>query len=316
MSRILIGRGARGSIVRDLQLALRLTGCSSLESDGIFGKNTADAVCSFQHTGALPVTGCIDEDTFSRLGQGLPPTLEERCVQLTAAIEGHGYGRAVGNRDGAWLTWGIVGFTLKFGQVQQVVATIAQAAPELITRAFRQLAPQLLRLMAAPRIRQHRWANSITALDGGLTSDWREGFARFGDLPRVQQEQRRLAHDNYFVPALKTARAFGLLTELGAALCFDIHVQNGGVKPRTRAMLQAALSASPPRDELELRRAIAHAVADAATPRFAEDVRARKLAIATGAGRVHGIQLVLENWGLAEIAAPELAANIETLLPA
>jgi hypothetical protein len=137
---------------------------------------------------------------------------------------------------------------------------------------------------------------------------WRDAFARFGGLPQVQQEQRRLAHDNYFLPALQTARDFGLVSELGAALCFDIHVQNGGIGTRARSLLRAGLRAWPPRRELDLRRLLANAVADAALPRFAEDVRARKMAIATGAGTVHGLQLVLENWGLTEMEAPELAA--------
>ncbi len=308
MSRIYFGPGARGSIVRNLQRALREAGCTELEADGIFGKHTAAAVCSFQKARALPVTGLLDEDTCSTLGPGLLPSLEERCLQLTAAIEGHGFTAAIGNCDGAWLTWGIVGFTLKFGQVQEIVGEIAQSAPDLITGAFCGLAPQLLTIMAAPRLRQRRWANAITMPDGALVPAWREAFARFGELPQVQAAQCRLAHENYFVPSLKTARRFGLISELGSALCFDIHVQNGGVKPRTRSLLLGNLSIRPPGSELGVRRALANAVADAALPRFAEDVRARKLAIATGRGRVHGVELVLANWGLSEAEAPELRA--------
>jgi len=307
MSRVIFGPGARGSIVRSLQLALRDTGCAALDADGPFGKNTAAAVSSFQQARAFPVSGLIDADTCSALGPGLLPSLEERCLQLTAAIEGHGYTVAIGNCDGAWLTFGIVGFTLKFGQVQQIIAAISQSAPELIRSAFGRLAAPLLGMMAAPRIQQRRWADSISTPDGDLVPAWKEAFARFGGLPEVQQEQRRLAHDNYFLPALETARDLGLVTELSAALCFDIHVQNGGVGPRAKNLLVASLRASPPRSELDVRCALANAVAEAALPRFAEDVRARKMAIATGAGRVHGIQLVLEYWGLTEMEAPELA---------
>ena len=60
-------------------------------------------------------------------------------------------------------------------------------------------------------------------------------------------------------------------------------------------------------DESALRLVIADAVADSASPQFRDDVRARKRAIASGAGTVHGLQLVLANWGLSEAPAPELA---------
>jgi hypothetical protein len=305
MGGVLFGPGARGSIIRSLQLALRDAAQISLPADGIFGAQTAAALCCFQRAHALPVTGVLDQQTCSTLAPGLAPSVEDRCLQLTAAIEGHGYTVAIGNCDGAWLTWGIIGFTLKFGQVQQVIAEVAAAEPALITAAFSALAPGLLAAMRAPAAAQRRWAESIST-PRGLLPAWREAFARLGDMPRVQQAQRRLAHQNYFVPALVTAREFGLRSELAAALCFDVQVQNGGIKPRARALLRRRLAAAPPQCEGDLRRAIAHSVADAALPRFREDVRARKLAIATGRGMAHGLQLVLENWGLAEDDFPEL----------
>jgi peptidoglycan hydrolase-like protein with peptidoglycan-binding domain len=307
MTRTLFGPGARGDIVRRLQLALRDAQPCSLDADGIFGQQTAAALCSFQQARQLPSTGLLDLDTCSLLAPGLLPSLEERCLQLTAAIEEHGYMVAIGNSDGAWLTWGIIGFTLKFGQVQRILAAVADDAPALIPGAFGALAPELLATMRSPAAAQRRWAESISTPGGDLLPAWRDAFARFGEMPLVQQEQRRLAHDHYFVPALASARELGLRTELGVALCFDIHVQNGGIKPRARALLRDGLAATPPAGERDLRCALAHAIAETALPRFRDDVRARKLAIATGAGTVHGLQLVLENWGLAEISAPELA---------
>ena len=51
---------------------------------------------------------------------------------------------------------------------------------------------------------------------------------------------------------------------------------------------------------------IANAVADktrTTDPRKREDVRARKLTLATGAGVVHGATYLLRNWGLADLPA-------------
>lgn len=45
---------------------------------------------------------------------------------------------------------------------------------------------------------------------------------------------------------------------------------------------------------------IANAVADHAKPEFREDVRSRKLTIATSTGQVHGERFDLTSWGLGE----------------
>jgi hypothetical protein len=51
---------------------------------------------------------------------------------------------------------------------------------------------------------------------------------------------------------------------------------------------------------------IANAVADSARAAFREDVRQRKMAIAIGAGNVHGHSFVLSEWGLKETQADTL----------
>jgi hypothetical protein len=112
----------------------------------------------------------------------------------------------------------------------------------------------------------------------------------------VQKIQQVVAATDYFSPALDTARNFGLKSELGVALCFDIHVQNGGINKRVLSLL----GDKRPAQESSLRTAMAQAVAKCARAEYRDDVLARKLAIATGSGRVHGAQYELSNWGLAE----------------
>ena len=89
---------------------------------------------------------------------------------------------------------------------------------------------------------------------------------------------------------------------MGRALAFDIHVQNGGIKKIARKEIDSALEESTITTEQELRVIVANAAADASAS-FGEDVRARKLTIATGTGKVHGETFILRNWGLDESLA-------------
>jgi len=305
MSRQLFGPGLRGEVAEQIQRALVNAGFDTNGVDGQYGGATAAAVEAFQAQQAIPVTGTVDDVTWDRLLNQPIPATDLRSLWLTATIEGHNYTLAMGNWDGAWLTWGLVGFTLKHGEVQKIIANVGQDAPQRISDAFGAQATELRNIMQAPQTEQAQWADSITA-NGRLIEPWLSAFARFGGFPEVQQEQRRRANEDYFQPALNTARNLGLKTELGVALCFDIHVQNGGIGPAARSMIAQRLSQGGAPDESALRLVIADSVADSASPQFRDDVRARKQAIASGDGTVHGLHLVLANWGLSEAPAPEL----------
>jgi hypothetical protein len=121
-------------------------------------------------------------------------------------------------------------------------------------------------------------------------------------MPEVQAVQLAMADKDYFQPALVTAGQFALTTELGLALAFDIHVQDGGIKQSARDQIAEEREEHSINNERDLRIIIANAVADNASDAFREDVRSRKLTIATGAGSVHGLTFLLRNWGLDEFA--------------
>jgi hypothetical protein len=78
-------------------------------------------VSEFQRKLKLPETGAVDDVTWQGLMQADSPTLFDRVLQLTSAFEGHTFGSVSGNWDGAWLTWGIIGFTLKSGQIARIL---------------------------------------------------------------------------------------------------------------------------------------------------------------------------------------------------
>jgi hypothetical protein len=308
-SRTLLGIGAIGEAVKQAQAILMSQGCGPAKADGVFGESTAAAIRQFQTRKSLPVTGVVDDTTWQPLMNRPVPSAGDRSLQLTAAFEGHGFELAVGNFDGALLTWGVIGFTMTSGEVQSIVLAVNKTNPDLVQQAFGAHAGELLQLMTAARDFQKQWADEHTVKSRALAEPWRSMFATFGSFPQVQQEQLKHVRDNYLNPAVATARKLGLSSELGLALCFDAHVQNGGIKAAAmKSLLQQSKAGLA---ELELRKLIANAVADSARAAWREDVRTRKLTIATGQGKVHGHLFVLDNWGLSgEFPAEELAPTI------
>jgi hypothetical protein len=80
---------------------------------------------------------------------------------------------------------------------------------------------------------------------------------------------------------------------------FDIKVQNGSIKTWVKAQILSGFDSLPAdltkaESEVERMKIVANRRSEASNPRWVEDVRARKLCIATGNGTVHGIRYNLE----------------------
>lgn len=308
MSRIYFARGCKGVIAKRIQQDLLRQGVGSAPADrfvdGDFGGNTVAAVQQLQARHNLPATGQVDHATWRQLTTDPLPSVFERCLQLTAWLEGHGFTLAQGNFDGAGLTWGLIGYTLRHGQVQRHLALADQDAPGTLARVFGTLYPELQRMLAMPLAQQVAWADALTLPPrnrGRLAPEWAAAFARLGEEPHVKARQVAQAYHSYFVPAVKAAQGLGLVSELGMALAFDVHVQNGSFKPE---VLHKAGGWPTQHSEADRCKDLAHWVADASSnKRFVEDVRARKLCIALGGGPVRGVRLSLSGWGLADAPA-------------
>ncbi|MBW8758936.1 MAG: chitosanase [Burkholderiales bacterium] len=307
MARTWFSQGLKGAIARDIQADLLKQGFFAGDHDtfidGDFGGHTVSALQQLQAARALPTTGAVDDATWRQITVAAIPTLFERCLGLTASFEGNGFTQVEGNFDGAGLTWGIIGFTLSNGEIQGLLREIEQAAPGTLARVMgADLAAQWSARTAQPIAQQLAWADSISSGPGklGLPRAWVDAFQRLGQEPLVQRLQMHHAYDSYFVPAAATAGALGLSTELGLALCFDCHVQNG--RARLLAVQDLQRTGRAP-TEAQQRAAFARAVASHASPAYQGDVLARKMAIATGAGTVHGRAYTLAHWGLDEFPA-------------
>jgi hypothetical protein len=127
-----------------------------------------------------------------------------------------------------------------------------------------------------------------------VNEPWRGMMRQLGRTPefqRVQAAHARKVHTN----AVKMCKEYGLTTERGVALMFDICVQNGSISPVVKAQIMADIAGlRDPSDQVARMRIIANRRAAAARPEFVNDVRTRKLTIAEGEGVVHGIPYNLE----------------------
>jgi Putative peptidoglycan binding domain/Glycosyl hydrolase family 46 len=302
MTRLLFGTGSKGEIIRRIQKQLTAHGCYADAVDGIYGNDTLTAVAAFQRKSNIEETGLVDDATWEALMECPIPPVDERCLELTATFEGHGYTLAQGNFDGAGITWGIIGFTLKHGELSKIIQEAVAEDEKTVRECFGDSLDELLAIFEKPMDQQLAWADSVSlgSSKAKLAEPWKTAFQKFGETELAQRLQLKHVHDSYYVPALETAKKFGLKSELGTALCFDIHVQNGGIKSAAAQQVQQQMHDGI--SETDIRVAIANAVADNALERWREDVRERKLAIARGEGSVHGSKpIVLRNWGLDEI---------------
>lgn len=309
MTRILFQRApegfrtVRGGLIKDLQARLAGAGSSPGMLDGIYGGDTELAIRRWEAAKGRPQTGKVTDDAWGEL-VGDPPPIFDRCLQLTAAFEGHGYELVAGNFDDAWITWGIIGFTLKHGELGRMLKEIRASHPALFSSAFGGLEAELVEVLGASDARKRDWASSISIGQSRrkVRDDWSSAFRRLGAQPEVQAIQRRFAR-GYWDIALRDAQRFGLRSEMGLALAFDVAVQNGGADAGDVARITRKLQNNPPHTEQDLRIIVANGIAEGAKPQWITDVRRRKLAIATGSGTVHGARYAVKTWGLDEFDA-------------
>ena len=306
MARVYFSRGCKGMLAKRIQTDLQRQGFAVGDplkfADGDFGGKTFTALQTLQTARGLATTGAVELATWQQLTTDPLPSLFERCLQVTAAFEGHGFGLAKGNFDGAGITWGVIGFTLSNREIQTILSTAEQQAPGTLLRSMGPLAAQWLAVTATPLSQQINWANAMSsgATKEGLPLPWLQAFARLGDEPIIKRLQMQRAYDRYFVPCAASARTLALQSELGIMLAFDVHVQNGSFKADAMAQA-AALPAGTP--EAVLRDKLAVAVAQSARPQYRADVLSRKKTIASGQGLVHGASYTLAAWGLGEDVA-------------
>lgn len=230
--------------------------------------------------------------------------LAYRCLALTGTFETNQgppgcFSTVAGNFDGQGISFGACQWNLGQGTLQTMLNQAIQTIPSVVAAAFGDEYPQLQDMLAQPRAQQLTWAQSIQSPKFVLAAPWNAHFAALGSAPEFQAVEVNSAARMY-QSGLTLCKTYQVNSERAAALMFDIMVQNGGISSAVQALIMQdhqALDPSLAASDMEVARlqSVANRRAEAANPRWIEDVRTRKLMIANGAGTVHGRVFDLEN---------------------
>lgn len=229
--------------------------------------------------------------------------------RITSAFEGAELGQVnyenlTGNFDGQGLSIGFLQWCTGQGSDFYLFETMLKKYPEKMKEAMGDLFEEFAKTMAWGKKDRLTWACSINTNKKSVKPEWAEAFKKLCQTKEFQSIQN-LAAENIFTKAVEYCDRYGLKSVRALSLMFDIRVQNGSInEPTHNEILQEKKS-----KELKLKRAltepefleiIAIKRAAASNPRWAEDVKKRKLAIVYGKGLVHGENYDFNKMGLSD----------------
>lgn len=305
-------RGSKGPEVERIQARLKELGYYLGPLDGDFGGGTESAVKSFQKAKRVTVDGVVGPQTWKLLfprekipaGSILRRPLAYRCLALTGAFETGApvpecFAGLSGDFDGQGMSFGALQWNLGQGSLQPLLREMDRSHAPILREIFADHYPELRSMLDSDRDEQVAWARSIQDLRRFVVVEpWRGLFKTLGRRKEFQDIQAK-ASSRLYRAARDLCRLYRVRSERAVALMFDIKVQNGSISQLVRAQIQRDFGQlQPARDweteEVARLRIIANRRAEAANPRWVEDVRTRKLTIANGEGTVHGLSYDLE----------------------
>ncbi len=299
--------GSRGSDVRLLERKLKSSDLYTGTIDGIFGGGVESAVKVFQQHHGLQPNGIVDCETWSALfpGTAIPPSplqnrpLPERCLALTGSFETSSgfpecFSELTGDFDGEGISFGVLQWNLGQGTLQPLLSSMLKEDPQTMSEIFQDHLSDLQHTLESSLDGQLQWALSIQdPRRSEIFEPWNGLFQALGRTASFQMLE--VDHsERIYGQALSLCNEYGLDTDRGVALLFDICVQNGGIGSETGARIRAdyaSISDNDSASDIQVARmqAVANRVAECSRPEFVEDVRTRKLTIANGTGSVHNI---------------------------
>lgn len=303
--------GSHGDAVRQIQRQLQARGLYRGAIDGDFGGGTQAAVTAFQRNNGLDADGVVGTSTWTALcGDAPPATLGNgqdlilRCLALTGAFEtGTGVPDCFcglgGDFDGQGISFGVLQWNFGQGSLQPLLQEMIDQHPHVVKDAFGSYYDAFSEALRADRDDLLNFARSVQhPVTHTVFEPWR-GFAKaLGRTPEFQAVQTEHAR-GVFRRAQDLCRDYGLSSERAVALMFDIVTQNGSIGSVTRARILGEIKTLPAdlaqaEREVRIMEIVANRRAEAANPRWVDDVRVRKLCIARGQGTVHGIAYDLD----------------------
>jgi len=252
--------------------------------------------------------------------------------EITSQFEG---GQLAGDFDGQGISLGYLQWNIGQGTLQPLLKEMAQGSNT--TADFQKIfsgtivyensqgkktettmAAALKDVLARSRQEQLAFAKSINNKNNQIAEPWKSAFLKLTQNKSFIQIEDRYAKP-YMDQAEKITKnsVFGVNSDKGYALAFDIAVQNGSVKPSAKALIEGALKGesnkltNPLSKELTAnQRAVvtdlnnrlknvedintkklyytAAAVAISSNDKYVKDVWSRKSTIVAGQGKVHG----------------------------
>ncbi len=296
-------RGSLGSEVARIQQRLKELRLYRGPVDGQFGGGTESAVIAFQRSRKLTADGKVGRLTWKELFGGRIPTpsiaakpLDFRVFALTGSFETGApvpecFSGLAGDFDGQGMSLGVLQWNFGQGTLQPLLSQMLAKHSTTMTRIFHAHLPVLRAVLNDSPTGQLQWVRSIQAPSRRLVEPWAGMFKSLGRTDQYQQIQLKAA-GRLLGRARTLCASYGLGTERGVALMFDILAQNGSISATVEATIRQEFrglgSLRGADREVGRMRVIAIRRAEAALPQWVADVRARKLTIAEGAGSVHG----------------------------
>lgn len=303
--------GSRSDAVRQIQRRLAELHCYSGPLDGDFGGGTAAAVRQFQGETGLPVDGIVGPDTWHALFGAAPPVsdlaeqpLILRCLALTGAFETNSgypdyFSAVAGDFDGQGISYGVLQWNFGQGSLQPLLGDLLERHQDVAQRIFGEHLSTLGRVLQSGHEEQMAFARSIQhPVKHVVHQPWSGYFRALGRTREFQEIQSSFSGSVY-QGALDLCRDYDVQSERAVALMFDIKTQNGSIARATDTRIRQEFHILPATlgdDEREVARLriVANCRAEAANPRWVDDVRARKLCCAEGSGVVHHVHYDIE----------------------
>lgn len=220
-----------------------------------------------------------------------------RCIGLTGSFETGllppgCFSRLAGDFDGMGISFSALQWNFGQKTLQPLLQQMFQRFPEVMTRCFGELSAVLTGVLGRPSspAAQLNWARSIQNPNHQFNSGWVTAFSQLGASPAWQAVAMASA-EHYFEMARVEAVKLKVSSDRAIALLFDCCVQNGGISELAlHHILDTYLESW---GEPEKMRCIVQTVARGSNPKWQADVLTRKMAIANGQGKVHGLQFDL-----------------------
>jgi len=304
------GLGSQGAEVNRIQTRLKQLGNYAGQVDGIYTASTETAVKAFQTAHSIGVTGVVGPQTWGALfpGETMPPPIVDhpliyRCLALTGSYETDSpipdcFAGLSGDFDGQGISFGVLQWNFGQGSLPPLLIEMDTKNPNTLKNVFGSNYTTFQSIIRANKTQQMAWARSIQ-IKNRLNEPWRSQFTALGKTQEFQDIEV-LHATSVFEKAKAWCHEYGVFTERAVALMFDIGTQNGSISAATKALITADFAHIPASGTAETKevarlRIIANRRAEAANPKWIEDVRARKLTIANGAGTVHGNSYQLDS---------------------